>query len=204
MTFFARKSLTKFHKSLTNEDDKKLLNRLRPVLQVTTRDKWDGLVDGLLRESSLRRAIDYYGDLRKEGIRTEREVEDYYARARKRGKYATRREQTLGPPVIYDGPASLSQPPSRRYASGMPVAPLDPVTMHNSELLGLSERLLAADLMMNANQYLLVKEAMVREYCRAGRLSKSDAQALAPVDALSAGAIYDFLCDCKWIAASED
>jgi transcriptional adapter 2-alpha len=200
------KTLTKFHKSLTNDEDKKMLTRLRPVLQVTTRDKWDALVDGMLRESSLRRAIDYYGDLRKEGVRTEREVEDFYARARKRGKYATRREQTLGPPPIYDGPASLSQLPLRRFASGAVAPPglLDPAVLHNSELLGLPERNLAADLLLTADQYLVVKEAMLREYCRAGRLSKSDAQALASVDSLSAGVIYDFLCDCKWIVASED
>lgn len=60
--------------SLPHEEDRKMVSRLRPILQVTTREKWDALMNGLLRESSLRRAIDYYGELRKEGIRTEREV----------------------------------------------------------------------------------------------------------------------------------
>ncbi len=60
--------------SLPFEEDRKMVSKLRPILQVTTKEKWDALMNGLLRESSLRRAIEYYGDLRKEGIRTEREV----------------------------------------------------------------------------------------------------------------------------------
>lgn len=84
------KSQQKLHRGLTDEADRKMLHKLRALLQVTSKDKWEQFVDGMVRESSLRRAIEYYSELRKEGIRTERDAEDYQLRARKRGKYMTR------------------------------------------------------------------------------------------------------------------
>jgi hypothetical protein len=43
----------------------------------------------------------------------------------------------------------------------------------------------------------------MREFCRGGRLTKADAKAVAPVDPVSAVAIYEFLIECKWISASD-
>ena len=199
----------KFQRTLPYEEDRRMLQRLRPILQVMERDRWDALVDGMLKETSLRRAIAYYGDLRRDGIRTEREVDDYYARARKRGKYQTRRDQPSGPPAIYDGPTSLaassagSSANSKRYQNVAVLQPVDMAALRNLEILGQAERRLAADLYLTPDEFLRAKEAMMREYCRAGFLGRSDVKNLTPVDGLAATLIYDFLVENNWVRRSE-
>lgn len=154
-------------------------------------------------------------------------VDDFNNRAKKRSKYQTRHDlsKPSGPPSIYDGPSSVSLvssgggsggggnsgSSSKRFSSGgvgssgLPSAPaVDPASLRSVELLGFSERALAAELALSPDQFIVVKEAMLREYFRVGqRLSKADAKSIAPIDQLSAGAIYEFLVESRWIIDKE-
>ena len=199
------KTQQKLQRSLPYDEDKRMLQRLRPLLQVMDKDDWERMVDGMLKESSLRRAIAYYGDLRREGVRSEREAEEYHARARKKGKYQTRREQPAGPPPIYDGAVNLysstggsSKSGSTRQSSQSTVS-LDTTGMPNNEILGHTERKLAAELLITPDDFLRAKEAMMREYCRANRLDRSDVRTITPLDGVSASVIFDYLVEQGWI-----
>lgn len=109
----------------------------------------------------------------------------------------------------------------KRYAPTNTVLPVDPNAIRSLELLGFQERALAAELSLAPDTFIVAKvkkkeerrirgvhvemqEAMMREYMRAGRLSKADAKSVTPIDPLSAGVIYEFLVESKWIVVENE
>lgn len=191
------KSQQKVHRSLSDDADRKLLTKLRPFLQVMQKEKWEQFADGMIREASLRRAIDYYCELRKEGVRTERDAEDYQLRARKRGKYSSRRDAPFGPPPVFESLSSVvSQQQglrSARSAAALQNLGAGRIPEPGSELLGDAEKTLAWEWDLTPTQYLIIKEAMVRESCRAGGVTRKEAKTLAPFEAEKLLAVWEFL-----------
>lgn len=104
---------------------------------------------------------------------------------------------------MYENLAAVLQTQSRTTSSARSgaggsgyVAPSfqDPVSAApGAEVLGVAERKLAGELELLPDQFCLIKEAMVRESCRVGRLSRKDARMLAPFVAEKMDAIWDLL-----------
>lgn len=71
--------------------------------------------------------------------------------------------------------------------------------MPGAELLSVAELALCSSLKLSPHQYLIVKEAMIRESARVGYLKKKDAKSIVHLDTTKVSKIFDYLLACGWI-----
>lgn len=79
-------------------------------------------------------------------------------------------------------------------------APLDVRQMAGADLLSRTELDLVVAVKVSPHQYLLVKEALVREAARVGFVRKKDAKLLVRLEPVKVNKLYDYIAGAGWIS----
>lgn len=77
--------------------------------------------------------------------------------------------------------------------------PVDLSLSQGSELLSFEEKRLTSELKLFPQQYISIKDTILRENLRMGYISKATARQMVKIDVNKTGKIYDFLQQSGWI-----
>jgi transcriptional adapter 2-alpha len=181
--------------------DREVVNEHNVFLQVLTRKEFDDFIGGLVEENSLRRRIEELKAYRANGCRTFQESDIYELEKRRKQDPKFARESAMGPTSRAARWLSREQEMAR---SGGPKkrgsAPLDISGLPGVELLAKAERQLCTDIRLYPQQYLIIKETLIKEAVKnGGMLRKAQARALIKIDVNKTGRIVDFMQDQGWL-----
>lgn len=190
--------------------DKDLWEKLRPFLRVLGKEEHGEFLQNLLEERTIRRRIDELKKYRRMGYRTLMEAEgnarrrDSGLEISTRGKREKDREASnpYERPTLTRSSKWLSRDREEIVLSPKPRkpgAPLDISTSVGYDLLSEKERELCSSLRIYPQQYMVIKDTLLRESLRVGVLKKAVARQLIKIDVNKTSRIFDFLESAGWI-----
>ena len=97
--------------------------------------------------------------------------------------------------------SSSSSGPSQATAARKLYAPIDVKDSEGIQLLSLPEQHLCSNLRILPRAYLVIKETLLQEYTRLGKLKKREARKLIRMDVNKTGRVYDFFVEMGWFGA---
>ena len=202
--------------AITREPDKNktMLARVEPLARFCERDEFERLVKGLVREQNLRDEIRRLQEFRAMGVRTLADA-DTYVRLLKRRESAVQNRKARAAAAA----AAAAQAAAAASAAAAPSGATgelargslmnDAVRQVHAEggaddvVLTSEERELCSRVDLLPRQYVVVRDAIVKEAMRRGGwLSRSGAEAALVMDVVKTGAVYDFLVHAKWVAST--
>eukprot|EP01028_Stygiella_incarcerata_P005785 TRINITY_DN23_c1_g1_i2.p1 TRINITY_DN23_c1_g1~~TRINITY_DN23_c1_g1_i2.p1 ORF type:complete len:533 (-),score=150.44 TRINITY_DN23_c1_g1_i2:1376-2974(-) len=207
------------------KDAKDIYHKFKPFARLMAPKEWDDLLRGLMEERKLFREIDRLQKYRTSGLTSLAEKAEFEKRKVERSAYLKDRarffEKCLMPrnrrktrgmedsqsSASNDIPSdlSLTLESSMGSVGPLPHAPQMPDGLDRmddalgKEMLRQEERDLCMHLRITPKQYILVKDALVRESFRAGGLKRSDAINMINMDKSKCERIYAFLVTRGWI-----
>uniref|UniRef100_A0A7S4MA68 Transcriptional adapter n=1 Tax=Vannella robusta TaxID=1487602 RepID=A0A7S4MA68_9EUKA len=187
-----------------SKETKTIYKRTRKLLQFVEIEEHEEFVKDLAAENVIRKRINDLLEYRKKGIRSMIDASNYDSLCRRRETQA--RKQRRESSNIYGYPERSKERGSRWLNRDKdPDAP-QPVEVDISnapgyDLLSLGERQLCESLYLYPSQYMIIKDALVKEYLKTGNLQKSTARFLVKIDVNKTSQVFDFLEQAGWINA---
>jgi transcriptional adapter 2-alpha len=192
-------------------DERDLASKLRVFLQVLRADEYERFSEGLINELRMRKRIKELQMLRRAGITTFYEAEEFIGM---RGQSID--PDLFAPACVIGEPEPLDQFPSSSSSSSLAsssnlgsssssrrpkrgCAPLDISRAPDVHLLSAREHDLCANLRLYPQQYMLIKSTLIRENTRLGHLKKRQARQLLQIDANKTSKVFDFLEAAGWL-----
>jgi len=168
----------------------------RPFARLLTRVEYEEFTQGLIAERDLRKRIKELKNFRKLGIHTVSEGQDYELEKRRReSDIAAGRKPSTSLPPPRKLPPKIEEKKQKRKSG----PPLDITTAIGYDLLSEKERELCSSLRLFPQQYLVIKDTLIRESIRQGQLRKATARQLIKIDVNKTGRIFDFFEKIGWI-----
>lgn len=202
------------------QEEREISRAMQKFLQLQGKGEHEPFIDGLVQESLLRKRIMQLQEWRKMGIKTLIEGEVYekekarreaekgrmtrgvansiYAMERTgvRGSKWINRHNAIPWDLLTDDKDKKKGKLTRKQA------PLDLTGAPKLECLSLKERELCGALRLYPQQYVLIKETLIRESLRhGGQMPKALARKLIKIDTPRVNRIYEFIEKSGWIAA---
>lgn len=191
------------------KEEREMYNKMRKFLQLMSNEDFEQFIKNLVIEKQLKERIQLLQKHRRLGIRTLTEGEAYEKEKRRRDLAAEKRiakpESSLG---LADGRERKG--PGRkgvkRTAADLLRDPnmLDISSKPQIELLSERERELCSTLRLLPEQYIVIKETLLREYMKHGELKKSQARQMIKIDVNKTSKIFDFFEESGWINRSRN
>ncbi|ETW06462.1 hypothetical protein H310_02718 [Aphanomyces invadans] len=194
------------------KDERELVMQLRPFARFHSKEEHDALVGGLVAAMRLRKQIALLQEYRRHGIRTLAEAELYEQDKRKREVDQALQKSRESASYLYESKGNSAKRHSRWLSRGQDGAnargdgntPNDKACLAldgapGAHLLTPSEKELCLKMQLLPKQYLVIKEALVRESFRLGHLDPTAAQKIVKIDATKTGTIYDFFVHAGWV-----
>jgi transcriptional adapter 2-alpha len=176
----------KFQDKLTKNRDaetKEVHKQFKRFFQVMNKDEYDDFLKGLALEKQMQHRIIQLQNYRKKGITTLAEAKRYEEEKARRDEEKRKEKNS-----VY----------SNRKAKKMP---LDLTGQAGVDMLTKQERKLCEDFHMLPNQYLLAKEALMREYVNSSDLNlvRDRVRSLVDMEASKIDKVFTFLFQVGWI-----
>ncbi|CAK4072400.1 unnamed protein product [Aphanomyces euteiches] len=185
------------------KDERELVMHMRPFARFHSKEDHDAFLSGLIAAMRLRKQIALLQEYRRRGIRTLAEAELYEQDMKKRETDQALQKSRESAPYLYDAKTSTSKQRQTRWlhrgqdGGEKPGLTLDGAP--GAHLLTPTEKDLCMKLQLLPRQYLVIKDALLRESFRLGHLDASDAQKIVKIDATKTGQIYDFFVHAGWV-----
>ncbi len=175
-----------FDRSLRKEDAT-LVSHMRCFLQCQGKAAWERLVNGMLAEQHLRREIANYKSLREQGIKW---LADAARLNQAAGSKSSKRLKSSSSSSNLAESSRHNLRSSGTFAkpAGAVPEPLAQTEVEYCEAFG-----------MSADLYVAIKEACIRESCRAGGLGKKDARLLSPLPKHQTDQLYALFVSSGWV-----
>eukprot|EP01118_Nematostelium_gracile_P018259 TRINITY_DN8065_c0_g1_i1.p1 TRINITY_DN8065_c0_g1~~TRINITY_DN8065_c0_g1_i1.p1 ORF type:complete len:443 (-),score=90.43 TRINITY_DN8065_c0_g1_i1:87-1346(-) len=207
------------YKKMKRGPDKDIHDRTRCFARLLSKEDHQQFVQGVIAERTLRRRIEELKKYRKLGIRTLDEAQQYQVYIKGREERTTRksRESTS----FYYGDRSRSETNLLNITAGTALAKererlekerldsgkvnghtdmnLDLSEQPGYDLLSERERTLCTEVALFPQQYILIKDSLLREFLKTGSLDKEVARQLVKIDASKTSKIFEFLQSSGWI-----
>ena len=200
------------------KDEREIYNKMRVFARFQTAEEHENFVQGLIREQRIRKRIRQLQNYRSHGICTLLESEEF-ERDKKRhcadhecGERPAGRVSFSGEEEVGCGAAVLpvqtrTQSSNGHSANGTPtndtmndgLAGGKEVHVDTGISLGSSERKICHALQLTAKQYVLIKDALIRESVHLGFLSRKLLGMLVKINVNKTGKLYDFFARCGWV-----
>ncbi|KAJ2159864.1 Transcriptional adapter ada2 [Coemansia sp. RSA 552] len=191
------------------KDERDLLNKIKVLARMQTRDDFEEFSAGLLNEHALRQRIAQLQEWRRNGITTLEDGAQYEVeRSQRPSRRATtqrdsahlleRLQKIATSRATRESVATAS---AKQQHSSKPGGATEVEAADGVELLSESERDLCSRLRIFPRPYLVAKEALLSEYIRAGQLRRRHAYDLVRFDASKTKRLYDFFVESGWIKA---
>jgi len=164
-----------------SKEHQEFYNQYKRFLQIMTPEEYENLTLGLATQKILEQKILKYQNYRSKGISTKAEANLYEHELNQREKDKSKGKRR-------------GSKPSRRS-----VVPLDLEGQPGFQLLSKQEQDLCRNYQVMPQQYMLIKEALLREYLKTGDLTKTTATQLFNIDVDKSGKIFEFLHEVGWI-----
>jgi len=183
-----------------NKEDKDIYDKTRVFARTISKHEFEEFLNGLLEERRLRKRIKELKKYRKLGVHTVVEAEEYEndrkrresdnAAGRKSTTVVTRKWVPREPPKIEE----KKHKQQKKFS-----APLDISASLGYDLLSEKERELCSSLRLFPQQYMVIKDTLLRESMRQGSLMKATARQMIKIDVNKTSRIFDFFEEIGWI-----
>ncbi|CAD8067888.1 unnamed protein product [Paramecium primaurelia] len=171
-----------------SKEEKELHNLMKPFARFNKPDDHERLVQNLIKEKQLRAKIEELRYYRKLGMKTFEEVEEYLADKRKRDEQYQRR-QKQNDSFVYD---SQKQRFMQRRTRFIPL--MEGRDKHKSGPSFCEEEYqLCQKLGLSEQEYLILKEVLVRESVKNGIIKKDQALQNFKLDKERVTGVFDYL-----------
>eukprot|EP01117_Protostelium_nocturnum_P017694 TRINITY_DN7249_c0_g2_i1.p1 TRINITY_DN7249_c0_g2~~TRINITY_DN7249_c0_g2_i1.p1 ORF type:complete len:513 (-),score=185.79 TRINITY_DN7249_c0_g2_i1:143-1681(-) len=198
----------KMEKQKKGKEDREIFDRMRVFSRLMTKEEHEDLINGLIAERNLRRRIEELKKFRKMGLRTFAELDEAESQkplkrvdSRKLGREnsissaQSRASRMQNREEIPKKPLQTQVPKSRK-----PGLPLDLTGKPGFDLLTEKERELCSSIRLYPQQYLLIKETILREAAKnGGNIKRAHARGLIKIDVNKTSRVFDFFETCGWI-----
>jgi len=166
-----------------NKEQREVHKTLKRFIQILEPDVYEEFIQGLAREKQLRHRITQLQNYRKKGIRTLDEINEYEEEKKQRATEKSRDKY--------------------RKLALLKSQPLDLSGHPGVDILSDQERELCEHAHLLPHDYVLVKEALLREYVKNGELPSQKIEQLAGVvtsqDFGKVKTVFEFLQQVGWI-----
>ncbi|KAL7750736.1 Transcriptional adapter ada2 [Sorochytrium milnesiophthora] len=205
---FEYKKLVASEKKRTREE-RDIINRVKVFARMQTPADFENFVNGLLYEQQLCEQIAALQNYRRQGITTLAGAQQFeIERARKAGVKPQPFPFDIPPPIIAQRSTAAPQPDSatvKPEASspllkkpGTPT-PLDISEAEGVHLLTAAEQQICSQLRLLPKSYLVIKDAVLKEYAKLGSLRRRQCRALIKIDVNKTSRLYDFFLEMGWV-----
>lgn len=177
--FIDFKKTQQMEKKRTREE-RELHSKFRPFFRFCSTDEYNDLIQGMITEKRLKEQIKQLQTYRSLGIQTNSQKEKYERDKKKR--------ETEG--------RERSSYRSRSRTSD--VISLDTITSE-IEILSPKEKEICQQLKLQTKQYLVIKDACIRQETTSGILKRSALAKIMGQDGIKTSKLYDFFVSSGWI-----
>jgi len=176
-------------------EDKDIYDTIRSYGQLLSKEDHEKLLKGLINERRLRRRIEQLKEFRKMGITSNKEAEEYENDKKKR-ETEPRRPISDKPNLRTrwtnkekeEKPPEPKKPKSKKLGSALDIS-----NAPSCDLLSEKEKVLCSTLRLYPQQYIVIKDTLIRESLKVGHLKKGIARQLIKIDVNKTSKIFDFL-----------
>ncbi|GAM17633.1 hypothetical protein SAMD00019534_008080 [Acytostelium subglobosum LB1] len=197
--------------------DKEIYNSMKVFLQVMSKEDHEKLVNGIIAEKNMRERIEQLQNYRMNGVRTQEESLQYDEDKRKRDAERNLRKtksdlayHTEKPPVIKNLKQMTKEKEEiflgigkgateRKSLKIRKNVSLEMDGLPNVDALSVKEKQLCSNLRLLPHQYLLIKELLIGENLKTGKLKLSTANKLLKLESAKVVKIYEFFEQSGWI-----
>eukprot|EP01102_Stenamoeba_stenopodia_P002082 TRINITY_DN11841_c0_g1_i1.p1 TRINITY_DN11841_c0_g1~~TRINITY_DN11841_c0_g1_i1.p1 ORF type:complete len:532 (+),score=136.28 TRINITY_DN11841_c0_g1_i1:40-1596(+) len=195
-----------------SKEEKSVYNAHRIFLQLWSRDQHDSFMRGLIAEKQLLEKISEFQNYRSNGITTLTEAASFESDSKKKdnelGKYSygagstshkwLKREREI--PILDNKKKKLNRKMNETNETlkgwiGDSSGTTSKTKANDNSwgLLSQAEIELCTTIRVQWDQYLIIKEALLREYLKHGSIKKSNARQLSKIDVNKMNCIFDYL-----------
>jgi transcriptional adapter 2-alpha len=199
------------------KEERDWVQQTRVFARLMTLRDYQSFADCLLAEQNLRARIAQLQEYRRHGITNFQQAEVYEQDKKHRLQNTLAKSPFVGTSdrirqnklIGLNGTgvtpsSSMNSGPSDTKSSAIyaTAAPLDLMGCDGVDLLTASEQALCSNLRILPRAYLVIKQAIMREYAKSGELKRRDVRKLVRIDVNKLGKVYDFFVSKGWIRSS--
>mmetsp|Transcript_45756 Transcript_45756/g.115175 ORF Transcript_45756/g.115175 Transcript_45756/m.115175 type:complete len:612 (-) Transcript_45756:42-1877(-) len=182
------------------KEERDIIASMRPFLQLTDKNDHARFTDGLIKEMRLRQRIAQLQEFRRNGILSlsegEKYLEDKKRRLQEQQTIRRTREETYSTRA---GRVTVIPPKARKHGQ-----PLDITSAPDVHLLSPQEQKLCSAQRVFPQQYLIVKDTLLRENLRVGYLKKRSVRTMLNIDVNKSAKFFDFFEAQGWINTNKE
>jgi len=172
------------------KEDRDLMANFNVFMQLMPKPEFDEILNGLLEENATRRRIEELKHYRSIGLKTVHEIEQFENEKRKK-------EDKKGKIIAETVRARYGK--DIKLEKGKKLTLLDISGFPCYDILSIKEREFCGFLRLYPQQYILIKETLVREYLKTGHVKRAVARSLVKIDVNKINKIFDFMECNGWI-----
>jgi len=212
--FIQERNLFDYKKSekKKNPEDRDIRDRMRIFARLMSKEDHEQFVKGIIAERTFRKRIEELKRYRKLGIRTLEEIHQYQVyqktkegehsltrnKSREVASFFLERRERDRTEVSVNIPVKQEKPVDNSDKLRTPKS-LDISEASCYDLLSDKEKELCSEIRLFPQQYMLVKDTLLRESLRTGYLKKQVARTLIKIDVNKTSRVFDFLESSGWI-----
>jgi len=207
--FVVSRGLLDYKKIQSNDrkrtrEEREIVQKMRSFATYHSAADHDQLVTNMIEEMRIRKKLEQLMKYRQLGIRTPIEAERYEVEKKKREVAELQRKQKENAAYLYNSGRQNTSTSRRGSVRGTDLSQgvdaFDIERMQGSSLLSLDETNLCKTLRIMPQQYLILKNTLLRESTRMGFLTKAMAQSIVKdIDSQKVAKLHAHFVKVRWV-----